>query len=197
MDYLLQTARGEYTQMLDISRQRHADYARRHGMEYVTFEGAVLPDWWGGWDSVPLILDLVRRDDTGIVFYLDADTLIVGDGNPREALGTYLIGMTRHPGPPEHYNSGMMLVRACAQTAALIQRVLDAGPGKRPWWEQTIFNQLLTEREWMGRVATLPHEWNSTAVLGHPERCIVRAWHGYPGGVQGRVKQMEIAIAKL
>jgi len=197
MDYLLQSACEAYIPMLDLTAERHAAFAKRHGMEFISNRCAVLPDWNGNWDSVPLTLDLVKRDDTGLVMYLDADTLIVGDGDPRDALGDYLIGMTRHPGPPEHYNCGMMLVKACEQVAVLFERMLDNGPGEYPWWEQTILNKLLTEPQWTGKVKTLPHEWNSTVVLKHPERCIVRAWHGYPGGAAGRVKQMELAIAKL
>ena len=197
MDYLLQSARGDYVPMLDLTAERHAAFAERHSLELIVHRGAVLPDWNGTWDSVPLMLELVRRPDTGLVMYLDADTLIVGDGDPREALGECVIGMTRHPGPPEHYNCGMMLVRAGAQVATVLQRMLDNGPGEYPWWEQTILNKLLTEPEWTGQVKTLPHEWNSTVVLTHPERCIVRAWHGYPGGVGARLAQMELAIAKL
>ena len=194
MDYLLQTARGEYQPMLHLTRRIHAEYAQRHNMAYIAHTGAMLPEWTGHWDMIPLLLYLVRRPETGLVLWLDADTLIIGDSDPREELGDCTIGMTRHIGPPEHYNCGVLIVRACREVNAWLETVLVLGPGKYPWYQQDIMNAHIGM---IDKVATLPHEWNSTVILGHPEQCIIRAWHGYPGGVPGRIEQMELAIAKL
>jgi len=195
-DYLLQQGREDYWPCLDLVAPLHQDFADRHRMQYVVHREPMLPDYPGHWDSVPLLLDLVQREDTGMVLWLDADTLIVGDGDPRDVLRGYDIAMARHPGPPEHYNCGVLMLQAGEDIAAWLQAVLDRAPGTYPWYQQTIMNDLLTAPEWEGRVKTLPHEWNSTVVLRHPERCIIRAWHGYPGGPWARYEAMRKAAGQ-
>lgn len=195
-DYLLQQGRSIYWDCLDLTEQIHRNFARRYGLTFISHRGAVLPDWYGTWDSVPLMLDLVQREDTGLVLWLDADTLIVGDADPREILGECLIGMSRHPGPPEHYNCGVLFLKACGQVSSLLQRILNNGPGEPTWYQQAIINELLTEPQWSGKIKTLPHEWNSTVVLRHPEQCIIRAWHGSKGGREGRSELIAEEIAK-
>lgn len=195
-DYLLQQGREDYWACLDLVRDRHQAYADAHGLEYVVHRGAMLPDWTGHWDAILLMLDLVRRDDTGLILWLDADTLIVGDADPRLELAGYDVGMARHPGPPEHYNCGVLMLRAGHDTARWLERVLNSGPGVYPWYQQDFMNAYLAEPEWKGRVVTLPTEWNSTVILGHPERCVIRAWHGYPGGTWARYEAMRKAVQR-
>ena len=194
MDYLIQQARSDYEPMLALTRQRHADYAKRHNLAYIAHAGAMLSDWTGHWDMIPLLLYVLRRPDTGIVLWVDADALIVGDGDPRSILSGHNVGMSRHPGPPEHYNCGVMIVRACREVVEWLETVLAEGPGKYPWYQQDLMNAHIGM---VGAVKILPHEWNSTVILRHPERCIIRAWHGYPGGVSERVRQMSIAIDRI
>ena len=194
-DYLLQQGRRGYWPHLDLTERIHSAYAERHGLQYISHRGAVLPEFVGYWDSVPLMLDLVTREDTGFVAWLDADTLICDDADPREALGDYLVGMARHAGPPEHYNCGVLFVRACPQTRGWLQWVLDEAPGSFPWYQQTVMNRLLTDPQWDGRVLTLPNEWNSTVGQGHSPGCHIRAWHG-TGTVPERVAMMRAEIER-
>jgi len=196
-DYLLQQGREDYWPHLNLVAPLHRAYAKRHGMKYVSYRGVVIPEWrWGGWDHIPLILALVGREDAGWVFWLDADTLIVGDADPRDVMDGYLVGMARHPGPPEHYNTGVKFLKACKEVGDLLQRVLDSGPGVHPWYEQNFMNQYLAEPQWAGKIKTLPNEWNSTVVLGHPEQCIIRAWHGFSQRPAARLVAMQREITR-
>jgi len=198
IDYLLQQGDSVYWPHLDAVEARHKDFADHNDLWYAVHRGATLPNWSGTWDSIPLMLDLIDHEDARFIFWFDADTLIVGDADPRDQMtGGELIAMARHPGPPEHYNCGVVFLRACAQTKALLQRMLDNGPSHYPWFEQNLMNEYLAEDEWAGKVKTLPHTWNSTVVLKHSPDCIVRAWHGYPGGPAARLKAMQAAISKF
>jgi hypothetical protein len=193
-DYLLQQSRTEYYPCLDLTAPIHQAYADRHGFEYVVHKGALLPDWTGHWDAIPLMINLAGQADTGLILWLDADALLVGDADPRDVMAGFDVGMARHPGPPEHYNCGVLMLRACADTVAWLERILANGPGAYPWYQQVFMNRYLEEPQWAGRVKTLPHEWNSTAVLGHTEDCIIRAWHGYPGGPAARCEALRREI---
>lgn len=195
-DYLLQAADENFYPLLDLGEPLHRAFAQRHGLEYVIRRERVLPDWAANWDKVPLLLGLVQREDTDWVYWLDADVLIVGDADPREVMDGYQVGMSYHPGAGGHYNTGVIFMRACPQVACLLERVLASGPGRPPYYEQTYFNRYLAESHWAGQIVTLPHEWNSTVKLGHPEECVIRAWHGTPGGPKRRAKLMRAEIAR-
>ena len=179
-DYLLQSARSDYHPHLDLVAPVHRAYCKRHGFEYVVRTNAPHMGSWGGWDKLPLLIDLVCRPDAGMVIWLDADTLAVGDADPRDALGDALIGMTRHKGrtTPTTLNCGVMMLRACQPVFDWLVEVLSRQPGVYPWYEQDIMNELLERDEWAGKVVDLPHIWNSTVCLGHPQECEIRAWHG-------------------
>jgi len=56
-------------------------------------------------------------------------------------------------------------------------------------------NELLDAHEWAGKVRDLPHVWNSTACLGHPEDCEIRAWHG-GGAHEKRLADMQAEIER-
>jgi len=180
IDYLLQQARPSYWPHLDLVERAHRAYAGRHGFEYIVERSVAHFQTWGGWDKIPLLINLTGRPDTGVVLWLDADTLAVGYADPREALGDALVGMTRHPGrtTPTSVNCGVLLMRACPQVHAWLEEILARQPGVYPWYEQDIMNELLEAPEWAGKRVNLPHIWNSTVCLGHPQECEIRAWHG-------------------
>lgn len=194
MDYLVQHGRKAYWQMLDLTNKRHAEYARRHGMSFISHRGPIVNQWTGHWDMIPLLLYFIRRPNTGYVFWLDADTVICKDADMRDVLNGHKVGMSRHPGPPEHYNCGVLFLQACKEVETWLGRVLDLGPGIYPWYQQNLMNEHIGM---VGKVKTLPHEWNSTVVLRHPEDCIIRAWHGSYGGISRRLSLMRDFIATL
>jgi len=198
MDYLLQCVSLEYSPMLDLTEDIHRDFAKRHNLTYVSKRGRVMEEYPAIFDAIPFTLSYLKKPDAGLVIWLDSDTLVVKDSDPHAVLGNHLVGMSRHRGPPaEHYNAGVMFLKACEEVIALFQRVVDNGPGVYPWYQEDFINKYLNEPQWDGKILTLSHEWNSTVILGHPEKCFIRAWHGYPGGLQERIRQMKLSIAKL
>lgn len=194
VDYLAQQGREDYWPHLDLVASIHEAFARHHGLTYIVERHAEQRFPWGGWDKLAFLIDLLARPDTGWVFWVDADALIVGDTDPRIAMSKELIGMARHPGPPEHYNCGVMFLRGDLRVVRWMRRVLERGPGGLPYYEQDIMNELLAGPEWEGLVKTLPHEWNSTVKHRHPTDCYIRAWHGMQGGPPARLKLMEAEI---
>jgi len=196
-DYLIQHGREEYWGMLDITNERHASYAHRHGMRFVSNRGEVLSQYPGYWDMIPLLLDYIRRSDTDYVFWLDADTVIRDDADLRDGLNGHNVGMTKHPGPPEHYNCGVLFLRACREVTMWLERVLDLAPGIYPWYQQDYMNNYIGMLEMHGMVKAMGNEWNSTVVLDHTQDCHIRAWHGTNGGVPTRMSLMRDYIATL
>ena len=200
IDYILQVARPEYHYCLSLVEGVHRHYAKMHDMEYVQVKDAPEVSGWGGWDKIPVLIDLIGRPDTGLVVWLDADVLVVDlSADPREVLGGHLIAMARHPGHERGtttYNCGVMFVQACPQTHEWLNNVLAHTPGKHPWYEQDIMNHFLEDEQWDGLVKTLPHEWNSTVTLQHSDDCIIKAWHGFRGGPTRRAEYMKKEIEK-
>ena len=79
---LLQQARPAYQALLDLTEPYHRAFAERHGLEYRRVNGALLKEWPGFWDQMALIDQVLEEDDVEAVYWLDADTLVVGDVDP-------------------------------------------------------------------------------------------------------------------
>ena len=190
-DYLLQQAAEAFWPHLDLVASLHGAYAKRHAMEYISYRGPYPPG--GGWTRKPqahfdmawkqysLMLDLVRDKNTGWVFWVDADALIVGDKDPRPVMGDHLVGMVWYPKNRlhiGHYHRGTFFLRACEQVAVLLERVMKNGPGVHPHYDQTLLGAYLAEPQWKGKFKSLPVEWNSAVKHNDPAKCVIRAWHG-------------------
>jgi hypothetical protein len=192
VDVLLQHARPEYQRLLDLSRARHKQYAEEHGFLYQAYQGAYWDGWSGHWDGWLFCLQMLKLDVEWLC-WVDADALIVGDADLREALapGKWL-GLARHPGPPEHWNVGVMVIRNCPRVIGLFEAVVAAGPGEWPWYQQQILNELLEEGEWDDLVGRIEDRWNCTYGVTDVEDAQIRAWHGQP--LDEKVRRMQAAL---
>jgi len=197
-EVLLQQARPPYSRLLALSYPQHRSYARQHGLELVRMGGPLIPGWTGHWDAVVVMLVLL---ESGVdrIFWLDADALIVGDryfGVALAASGGNL-AMVRHPGPPEHWNCGVLMVQNGSHVRAFLQELIDQGPGVFPWFQQQLMNDMLSTSRWRGLIgAPLGDQWNSTwRINEHPAPQVV-AWHGWPGGVQAKHQAMRDFVAE-
>lgn len=182
---LLQHARAEYKALLDLTEERHRNFARRHGMEYVRVDGTAMPGRTGHWDGL-LLMWAGLLFGAEAVLWVDADALIVGDEDWQRIKPGQGIRMARHPGPPEHWNCGVMLAQSGQagpgrRVVDFLQETILLGPGRYPWYQQQIMNDLAQLPQWEGIIQRLPDRWNSTLGVNEAERPVIVAWHGVSG----------------
>lgn len=174
-DVLLQQGRPEYRALLDLTEERHRAYAERHGLCYERFDGTYT-SLTGHWDSIVLMRDILANGEVDWLFWLDADALAIGDTDPRTAVETS-IGMVRHPGPPEHWNCGVLFLRNGRDVRRWLDEVWARRPGVYPWYQQREMNELLQEPRWGGLVSRLDDRWNSTWEVNESPTPEIVAWH--------------------
>lgn len=192
-EVLLQQGRAEYGALLDLTETFHRGYAERYGLEYMRVDGPVLPDWAGFWDSIELFVMLLAQG-VDRIFWLDADTLIVGDENIQDGLSDASLTMARHPGPPEHWNCGVFFIRNEPGVMDFFGEVLSLGPGQWPWYQQEIMNGLLAMPRWINLVGQMDNRWNSTVIHVEAPDPVIMAWHGTPGGFLFKYDKMRKCI---
>ena len=189
---LVQQARSsEYGALLDLTEAWHRAYAERQGMAYVRVDGAVAHrSWPAQWDQIQLLANLMD-DGAGLVLWLDADTLVVDpEADLREGLGEGQLAMARHPGPPAHWNCGVLLARNTPQVRDFLVQTLALGPGEYPWYQQQVMNRLLARPEWGHLISRLDDRWNATFGVTEVARPAVVAWHDGQGAAS-KLARME------
>lgn len=192
-EILLQQGRADYKAMLDLTEPFHRGYAERHGLEYMRVDGPVIPFWPGFWDSIELFIRLMTKG-VDRIFWLDADTLIVGDEDIRQGMRKRQLTMAWHSGPPEHWNCGVFFIRNYPRALLFFEEVLRRGPGKWPWYQQEIMNDLLEDPLWYDLVGRMDDRWNSTVLHCEALDPVIMAWHGTPGGYLFKYDKMRKCI---
>lgn len=183
----------EFSDMLRLSHQRHAAYARAFGFDFWAIYGDVATEHVeyqrGGWSKIELVRRGLAQGYQDVV-WLDADAAIVnGQVDLRDALKQTggLIGCVRHYAPwfaaqgiPEHYNSGVMYFKSDPLTMAFIQEWAGTYETaiKDRWLEQGAFNRLITEKGYQGAFTEVPARWNATVNVNPAPDEVVRGWHG-------------------
>ena len=209
VDYLFQSGAEVYWPHLDLVAALHSAYAKRHVMEYICYRGPFPASPWVApkalqttfdtvWKQWSLMLELVRDQNTGWVFWVDGDAIIVGDGDPRPLMGGHLVGMAWYPKNAKHvghFHRGVMLLKGCQEVADVLELVLKNGPGVHPHYDQAILNKYVTEPHWKGKLKMLPIEWNSAAKHNDPRKCFIRAWHGM-GPIKSRLPRMQAEMRR-
>jgi len=175
---ILQQASWAYAPLLDITANLHARYAQRHGMAFLALRGRVLDESTPlGFDKLALMRRMIASRYRHI-FWVDADAAIVGDRDLREALKWGEVGMARHPGPPEHFNCGVICIRNTDGARAFLDEAMARRPGGPPWFEQQILNDLAAAEPWTGIFERLDDRWNSTVNANEVDEPVIMGWHG-------------------
>lgn len=191
---LLQIGIGEgFGEMLDLSRERHEGYCRRHRFDLWAVRENV-------WPELPVMWQRYQWMQTAfavgyeMVVYMDADALIVDEGaDLRAALRRKPLGLVYGQAPggePAHYNCGVIFARrhpwVQAQWAELLTQAprSEYTPGPR-WWEdggseQRRLNELLKVPVYAETVERLDRRWHSLAGLDDLSRAVIVGWHGLP-----------------
>lgn len=178
---------GIFYDMLRLTQQRHAAYARAHGFDYWCMYGDIHPGKQGGaWDKVQLVLDALRRGYEYVV-WLDTDAAIVDmSADLRNALPEgALIGAVEHDPArspflrqnqvPKHKNVGVLYVRNAPETIEFFAAWLASWPGVERWAEQGAFNELSAGKPF---VVAVNDRYNATVEVNMVGAPVVKGWHG-------------------
>ena len=177
---------GPFSDMLRLTYQRHAAYAWAHNMEYWPIHASLKPDLWpGGWGKIYAI-QLMFEMGYEHVFWIDTDAAIVDlDCDLRDGLpeGKY-IGACEHWAEwfkefdiPRHYNVGVMFYRKSPIVDEFLKEWISAFPGDKRWWEQGIFNQLVTDK-YANIFHKLDDKWNATYRVNEVDKPCIQGWDG-------------------
>lgn len=182
---LLQIACSPYYQeCINISKETHLRYCRRHDYEYRLLTDMPEPI---SWNKMAYKRDLMTKDGPEQIFYIDADAMIVDeDYDLRNALPKDAwLGLTTaaYPWSYEiwHYQIGCSYWRNCPEARSFIDAVLarQNDPDPDHWVEQGAVNrELLENRQWQLGFVNLPGKFNSGGGYWLPvEDAIVAAFH--------------------
>jgi len=176
-------------EMMRLTYQRHAAYARAHNFDYWHITGSVVPERpQGGWDKIYLIR-LAMMLNYDFIAWIDADAGIMDfdvdlvDALPEDKL----IGACWHdadwfkdPKNPidPHYNIGVTYWRNQGRAWKFVQEWYDSYPGVPRWAEQGQFNLMVAKDEYKDIFHRVDDSFNATVNVNEVEKPVVKGWHG-------------------
>lgn len=177
---------GHFSDMIRLTMQRHAAYARAFKMDYQIYFGEPTDRnvWTGAWHKIKMIQDALERGYE-YVFWLDTDAAIVDfNADLRNAFTDKFIGCVQHDGSklpkewnvPVHLNVGVTFVRNGAGVKEFMQEWWDSFPGDKRWLEQGAFNDLAKLHPEL--VFRMDDKYNATVDMNMCDNPVVIGWHG-------------------
>lgn len=172
---------GSFSDMLRITMQRHATYARSQKMDYVAYFGDYCNEKGlstGGWHKIKMILDCLEKGYE-YVFWIDTDAAIVDmEHDLRQAFTDKYIGCCEHNanGIPAHLNVGVMFVKNGEGVKEFMKGWWGAFPGDPRWMEQGAFNDLSKKHPEL--VFKMDDKYNATVNVNMCENPVIVGWHG-------------------
>lgn len=193
---------GVFYDMLRLTNQRHAAYARAHKFDYWCIYGDIHGEKWpGAWGKIYLLLDAFERGYEYAV-WLDTDAAIMDfETDLRAALPDgVLIGAAVHDPArseylakclvPKHMNVGVLYMKNDPRTVDFLTKWRDSFPGHPRWCEQGSFNDIAQDNP---IVAPVDDRWNATIGVNEVDNPVVLGWHG----VQPAEKRLGMMRSKL
>lgn len=182
---------GIFCDMLRLTQQRHAAYARAWKFDYQLLYGDADGRMAGGaWDKVVLVKQALERGYPYVV-WMDTDAAIMDfDTDLRTALpdGIGIGAVVHDPATSEflrgcvdvkrHYNVGVLYVRNSERTLEFFTAWLKAHPGPARWMDQGAFNELIEDERFTGLVGQVPDRFNATVNVNMVDKPAVMGWHG-------------------
>jgi hypothetical protein len=172
---------GLFSDMLRLTMQRHAAYARAHQMDYVAYFGDYCNEkglTTGGWHKIKMILDCLERGYE-YVFWIDTDAAVVDfEEDLREAFTDKFIGCCEHNANniAAHLNVGVTFVRNGDGVKEFMREWWDAFPGDKRWMEQGAFNDLT--KKYPELVFKMDDRYNATVNVNMVDNPVIIGWHG-------------------
>lgn len=172
---------GYFYDMLRLTMNRHAAYARVHKMDYQVYFGEYLPErnmFTGAWHKIRMIQDAIDKGYE-YIFWLDTDAGIADISvDLRDAFsGDGDIGACEHESKtiPRHYNVGVLFVRNTDRSKNFIADWWNTFPGDERWLEQGSFNNMAKDNPVVFR---MDDKWNATISVNEVDNPVVKGWHG-------------------
>jgi hypothetical protein len=181
-------ATGDHAALWELAEPGVHRYAVRHGYQVVHRDRT--PDLHGRpvpWAKLPLIVELLEDHD--LVVWLDADVVVVDDGDDiaRDARGRRPVHAVAHRVGRVHVpNSGVLVVRRSPSARHLLEHAWHRSEWiHHRWWENAALIDVLggdgdrglvtsrQRRRASRRVGWLPRRWNSLSVDGDPDPAFV------------------------
>jgi hypothetical protein len=175
---------GYYSDMLRLTMQRHAAYARSHLMDYQIYFGEPTDRdvFTGAWHKIKMIQDALERGYK-YIFWIDIDAAIVDFSQDLRDAFKGSIGCVQHKHEqlpkeyniPTHLNVGVVFVRNDEGVKEFIQNWWNAFPGDKRWAEQGAFNDLAKDNP---LVFKMDDKYNATVNVNMCEKPVIVGWHG-------------------
>jgi hypothetical protein len=179
---LIQHAFGEeHESWLSATRNIHADYCNRHGIEYRVAGGPARDGRKAYWRK-PELLREAMVDGVDQAIWLDSDCVIV---KPEFSLfdassfGIAVCECFDSPTIRRHLNAGVMWVTRSPDVECLLER-WDAMPTGMEWEDQDAFNELVATRPFRDLLTVLPNRFNCLTDHMEARDPFIRAFHGTP-----------------
>jgi len=184
---------GPHQELLDISGETFAIFARRHGYELDLRREVLVADRAPAWSKIALLQECLTRSD--LVFWVDADAAIVDPtlDIADEMTRRDVMGLVAHEYDGMRVpNAGVWVLRNCRPVRRLLDRIWNRVEYlDHDWWENaalirelgfTVEPTVALDRATriLGRTRFVDRSWNSIAIdaAAHP-----RINH-YPGRSQ-------------
>lgn len=204
---IIQSAEGRHIPYLDATNTLHRDYASACEADFRRYDGMIDPGCSAAWNRIRLILDAFDEGYRRVV-WLDADVVVTKPNRNifTETPGEPPILMKRAymawPGLLTVWNSGVMVVRNCPETHAILEYVWEHRHAElRPWhadslWESNWLFDALAEQP--DCVDLLDPRWNWMVLdmteYG-PEGANILGFHGMPH--EERWRDFSAAVAAV
>lgn len=194
MPLIVQHGIGDCAELLRLSAAHHAAYATRHNHTLIQDMSQRCPERRAYWEKLPMLLHvLTRLNDGHLLAWLDADCLIVDPDVNIFAGFSADIAMTTvsYPGIPEHFNTGVILLKNSPKIRELLQHAFAAWPNDVPMNAHPKHDELAINEAIVFFNKFRLHGGVSVAVLPPEMNCwkhnqknaqnpVIRAWHGMP-----------------
>ncbi len=192
---LIQFALGpEHERLLSLTREIHAEYCLRHGIDYridnSPASGGRLPYW----RKVELLIEAMAEGYDRIA-WLDTDCVIVDpsfDLFDASGFGIAVCECFDSPEIERHLNAGFILASRSAAAMEFLH-AWNAMPTGGKWEDQSGFIELMLERPHRDLLTILPNRFNCLAKHMEARDPVIRAFHGDPD----RFAKLQTLVASL
>jgi hypothetical protein len=138
---LIQFGDRDSLPLLALTKARHEQWAHRMGYEYI-IESKRETIWYPHFERYVMACKVWEQNPDALVFYMDSDSVIVGDYDPEVLLPDTKAISLLWDNDVSYWRSGVMVVRGCPDVRRCFENVAKDGPpvAARPWDDEATLN---------------------------------------------------------